>query len=229
MRLDRFLSNAKMGTRNEVKKFIRSGLVTVNGIVVKNEAFHVSEKDVVRLNGKTVAAHRKVYLTFNKPAGYVSDRVEDTASVYDLLDHPYVDELQVAGRLDKDVEGLIILSNDGNFIHRVISPKNHLQKEYLVWFEGDLTIEKIRLVENGLKTGTEEFKPAVVRPIQRGLLSLIITEGKYHQVKKMMALLDLKYSRIRRVRIGNLELGELKPGDFRELSQEEVESLFLNS
>ncbi len=229
MRLDRFLSNAKMGTRSEVKKFIRSGLVSVNGVQIKDEGFHVSEKDVVELRGKIVVPHRKIYLIFNKPAGYVSDRTEDQASVYDLIDHPYLNELQVAGRLDKDVEGLLILSNDGDFIHKIISPKKHIQKEYLVWFEGELTDQKIELVEKGLKIKGEQFKPAVLKYVQPGVLSLVITEGKYHQVKKMMNFLDLKYSRIQRIRIGTIELGSLKPGDFRELSEKEINSLLLNS
>lgn len=229
MRLDRFLSNAKMGTRSEVKKYIKSGLATVNGIVIRDESFHVSEKDVVKLDGKLVLPHRMVYIVFNKPSGYVSDRTENEACIYDLIDHPYLDELQVAGRLDKDVEGLMLLSNDGVFIHKIISPKNHVQKEYLVWFQGELTNWKIELVQKGLKTPTEQFKPAILRSIQPGLLSLTITEGKYHQVKKMMNFLDLHYTKIQRIRIGKIEIGDLKPGDFRELFEDEIKSLFLNS
>lgn len=218
-----------MGTRSEVKKLIRSGLVTVNNLVVKNEDFHVSEDDIVKLNGEIVTPHRKVYLAFNKPIGYVSDRTENQASIYDLIDHPYSDELEVAGRLDKDVEGLMFLSNDGIFIHKVISPKCHMQKEYLVWFQGDLTNQKIEIVEKGLVIGTERFKPATLRLLEPNLLSLIISEGKYHQVKKMMKALNLKYSRIQRIRIGTVELGDMKPGSFRELSEKEIRLLFLDS
>lgn len=229
MRLDRFLSNAKMGTRSEVRKLIRSGFVTVNRVVIRDEGFHISKEDVVELYGRCVLGHKMVYLAFNKPAGYVSDRSENEASVYDLFDHPYIDELQVAGRLDKDVEGLLILSNDGMFIHKIISPKYHVQKEYLVWFQGEITDEKIGVVERGLTIGIEKFKPAMLKVIKPNLLSLVISEGRYHQVKKMMKALNLNYSRIQRIRIGNIELGDIKPGNFRELSEKEVESLFLNS
>ncbi len=228
MRLDRFLSNAKVGTRSEVKKLIRSGSVTVNGIVVKDEAYHICDKDLVQLSGTVVKPHRKVYLVFNKPAGYVSDRTEDEASIYDLIDHPYSDELQVAGRLDKDVEGLLILSNDGSFIHRIISPKWHVEKEYLVHFEGELTSQKIQAVSEGLEVGVERFKPAKIRLLTPGLLSLTIREGKYHQVKKMMKALDLRYTKIQRIRIGNITLGNLRFGEFRELSEQEIKLLFLN-
>lgn len=218
-----------MGTRSEVKKLIRSGLVTVNNMVIKNEAYHVSEDDIVRLDGEIVIPHRKVYLVFNKPIGYVSDRTEDQACIYDLIDHPYSDELEVAGRLDKDVEGLMLLSNDGIFIHKLISPKHNIKKEYLVWFRGELTNQKIEIVEKGLVIGTERFKPATLRSLEPNLLSLVISEGKYHQVKKMMRALDLKYLRIQRIRIGTIELGDMKPGSFRELSEKEIKSLFLDS
>lgn len=218
-----------MGTRSEVKKLIRSGFVTVNGTVVRDEGSHISKEDTVELYGKLVLPHRMVYLALNKPVGYVSDRTENEASVYDLVDHPYIDELQVAGRLDKDVEGLVLLSNDGIFIHKIISPKYHVKKEYLVWFQGELTQEKIEVVERGLTIGTEKFKPAKLKLIKPNLLSLVISEGRYHQVKRMMKALNLNYSRIQRIRIGTIELGDMNPGDFRELSGEEIESLFLNS
>jgi 16S rRNA pseudouridine516 synthase len=225
MRLDRFLANAKIGTRSEVRKIIKKGEISVNGEIVKNISFHINETDIVEYMGKTVVPYRKIYLIFNKPAGFVSDKTNAQPSVFDLIDHPFIDQMHVAGRLDKDVEGLLILTNDGLFTHRLISPKFHVEKEYMIWFEGNLTAEKIQIVENGIVLAQNRFKPAKIKLLSSNIMTLTITEGKYHQVKKMIKIMGLTYRKIKRIRIGNINLGNMSTGNYRELDENELNEL----
>lgn len=226
MRLDRFLSNAKVISRRQIKKIIRKGSVTVNDRVVKDPSFAVGDGDEVKLNGELVTLKDKIYIVLNKPSGYTCTTSDREPSVLNLVDHPYVSKLHIAGRLDKDVEGLIILTNDGDFTHRLISPKYHVEKEYRIEVEQDLTEEMIERTAAGIKFSNYIFRPATVRQLERGLISLIITEGKYHQVKNMMRALGLDYGRITRVRIGPIRLGNLQNSQWRELTREQVSHLF---
>jgi len=152
VRLDRFLSNAHVGTRSEVRDYIRNGMVEVNSRVIKDPAYHVSDKDIITLDGEQVSGHRNVYILLHKPAGYVSTTSENEPSVLNLVDHPYLGELHIAGRLDKDVEGLLILTNDGDFTHKLISPKRHVEKEYYIYTTKPAIVSDYmkQLVENGM-------------------------------------------------------------------------------
>ncbi|AEH51293.1 pseudouridine synthase [Pseudothermotoga thermarum] len=228
MRLDRYLSNAKVGSRSYVKKLIREGLVKVNNVVVTDPSFEVKPEDKVFLEGNPVAPHRLVYLVFNKPAGYVSDRTDYEASIFDLIDHPYIDELHVAGRLDKDVEGMMILTNDGQFTHKLISPKYKIEKEYHVIFRGKIDQEKLSKAHQGVYIDGEKFTPKKIEVISDNLLCIVLTEGKHHEVKKILKYLGVEYEKIKRVRIGKLSLQNLEPGTFKELSEEEKQLLLLN-
>lgn len=224
IRLDRYLSNAGLGSRSQVRKLIKLGSVRVNGRVVKNASFEVNEGDVVEYLGKTVEAPKHLYFIMNKPTGYVCDRTED-ATVFDLIDHPRVDQLHVAGRLDRDVEGLIILTTDGHFTHVLIDPKSLLEREYIVQVRGLLTEKMKRTVESGISVGKVQFAPATIEQVQEGLVRLILTEGKYHEVKRILKSIGLEYERIRRVRFANLTLNDLKPGEWRSLSDTEINQL----
>lgn len=231
-RLDRFLANAHVGTRSEVKHLIRAGLVTVNSQVIKDPSYKVSEDDKIEVEGKVVEAHRKVYIMLNKPAGYVSTTSDLERTVLALIDHPYARELHIAGRLDKDVEGLLILTNDGDFTHRIISPKKHVEKEYIIETEKPVIIsEKMRQkLEKGLKLkdGTV-LLPAKIRQVDDFTISITVHEGKYHQIKRMCEALGILWKKIRRIRIGRLTIGDLKLGEWRELTEEDVKKLFEKS
>lgn len=229
IRLDRFLSNAHVGSRTEVKMYIKDGRVKVNGETVYNPAFYVTEEDVITIDDVTVEAHRFVYIILNKPAGFVSTTSENEPSVLNLVEHPYVSELHIAGRLDKDVEGLLILTNDGEFTHRLISPKKKVEKEYYIYPKKPVTItqEMEVVVERGLEVDGEKFLPGRIRQIDERTVSITIIEGKYHQIKKMCKKLGIEWGKIKRVRIGGLILDQtLKPGAWRELTKDEVKKVF---
>lgn len=231
VRLDRFLANAHVGTRSEVRRLIKSGAVTVSGVVVTDPSFKVYPRDEVEVEGKLVAPHRKVYIALNKPAGYVSTTSDREPSVLALINHPYISELHIAGRLDKDVEGLLILTNDGEFTHRLISPKSHVEKEYLIELDGEATVDERlkRRFESGivLEDGTKTL-PARIEAVGRDVVSITLVEGKYHQIKRMCKAVGLRWKRIVRVRIGCLLLEGLGPGEWRELTTEEASQLTKN-
>ncbi|ONN27160.1 RNA-binding protein S4 [Thermosipho affectus] len=220
MRLDKFLANAKVGSRKDVKKIIKAGIVSVNGIIIKNPEFKVNYNDIIKVNDQTITPYHKVYIIFNKPSGYTSSKSEYERNIFEFITHPYVENLHIAGRLDKDVEGLLLITNDGEFTHKVISPKYNVEKEYLVEINGMLTVEMIKKAKKGitLKNG-RSFKPAIIKEIDNNLISIIITEGKYHEVKLLLKSLGLFYKKIERIRIGNLNLYDfnLKKGDWIEI------------
>lgn len=221
MRLDKYLSNSGVGSRTEVRRLIRDGQVRVNHQVVKDPAFDVSENDVVECSGQRVEPFRHVYVVVHKPAGYVCDRVDD-ANVFDLLNEPWVHRLHVAGRLDRDVEGVVILTSDGWFTHLLIDPKSRLEREYLIYTDGKLTDEMKHLVAAGIKLGEEKFAPAKIEEVADGLVRIVLTEGKYHEVKKILRAIGLNYKKIVRTRFENITIENLSPGQYRNLTQEEI-------
>lgn len=221
IRLDRFLANAHVGSRSEVRRLIKTGAVTVNGVIVREPSQKISHGDVVSVHGRVVESHRNVYIVLNKPRGYVSTTSSREPSVLLLVDHPYASELHIAGRLDKDVEGLLILTNDGDFTHKVISPKSNVEKEYVVETWETVTIDTtvIREFENGLLLDDGRVTlPARITQLDEKTVSITLREGRYHQVKRMCSAVGLRYKRIVRVRIGGLELASLPTGSWRELS-----------
>lgn len=231
IRLDRFLANAHIGSRAEVKRYIKDKRIKVNGEIITDPGFHISGRDVVTIDDNPVIAHHFVYIMLNKPAGFVSTTAENEPSVLNLIEHPYINELHIAGRLDKDVEGLLIITNDGDFTHNLISPKKHIEKEYYIYTRTPVFVsEQMKNdVEKGLEVDGEKFLPGKIRQIDEKIISMTIVEGKYHQVKKMCKKLGIDWEKIKRIRIGKLRLDEtLKPGEWRELSQEEVRKIFEN-
>jgi len=224
LRLDRYLANSGVGTRSQVKELIRDGRVRVNDRIVTDPSFKVKENDVVECLNERVEPPRHVYLVLFKPAGYVCDKVDD-ANIFDLIDHPRSREFHVAGRLDRDVEGLLIVTTDGWFTHLLIDPKSRLEREYLVWVEGKIDDEMKRRVEVGLKLNQERFAPAKIEEVEEGLVRLVLTEGKYHEVKRIITAIGLRYKRIVRTRFENITLENLVVGAYRHLSDEEVKTI----
>ncbi|MDI6862177.1 MAG: pseudouridine synthase [Pseudothermotoga sp.] len=224
MRLDRYLANSGVGTRSQVKKLIRNGHVSVNGKIVRDPSFKVKENDAVECLNQRVEPPTHIYLALYKPTGYVCDRVDD-ANIFDLIVHAKFRELHVAGRLDRDVEGLVILTTDGSFTHLLIDPKSRLEREYLVWVEGKIDDEMKKMVETGLTLNQERFAPAKIEKVEEGLVRLVLTEGKYHEVKRIITAIGLRYKRIVRTRFENITLQGLTPGEYRQLKDEEIKAI----
>ena len=233
MRLDRFLSECGCGTRSEVKKIIKNGCVKLNGETVKKADIQINEaEDEVTVNGNILIYNEFVYYMLNKPAGYVSaTRDNRDRTVMELLeDEDKGEDIFPVGRLDKDTEGLLILSNDGKMAHNILSPKKHVKKTYFVRVDGKVKDEHIEMFRNGVDIGEKKpTLPAELRIIEAGDVSeveLTICEGKFHQVKRMFKVLGLEVIFLKRIKMGSLSLDEnLKPGQYRRITDKELEML----
>lgn len=233
MRLDKFLCETGFGTRSEVKAFLKKGLVTVNGESVKKPEQKIDENiDAVVCNGKKAVYAEFVYLMLHKPAGVVSateDRRERT--VLELLaEGERKKDVFPAGRLDKDTEGLLLLTNDGELAHMLLSPKKHVDKTYYAKIDGEVTKEHVIRFSEGLDIGEKKpTLPAKLEVLVSGEQSEIrvtLHEGKFHQVKRMFEAVGCKVTYLKRLSMGTLTLdGELKPGEYRHLTEEEIKSL----
>lgn len=229
MRLDKFLAHANYGTRREVKKIIRSGWVSVNDQIVKNDDFKIDEsKDIICVDNEQVIYQQFYYIMLNKPNGYVSATIDDRyPTVIDLIYEDYALDLFPVGRLDLDTEGLLLLTNDGSLSHELLSPKKHVDKEYYVELEKEYSEQDIKTLEAGVAINDQEVcKEAKVKRIDNNKMMLIIQEGKYHQVKRMMHAIDNEVTYLKRVRMGTLKLDKTLPlGEYRALNEEEIKML----
>lgn len=233
IRLDKFLTDMGCGTRSIIKNLVRKGKVSVNGEIIKKPEIKINEdEDVVLLDGEEIRYNRYEYFMLNKPDGYVSattDRNEKT--VLDLLKaEDRRKDLFPVGRLDKDTEGLLVISNDGEMAHKILSPKNHIAKTYYVKVNGRIENEHIDTFEKGIDIGEKNItKPGILKIIKSGDISeaeLTIYEGKFHQVKRMFEVVGMKVVYLKRIKMGTLGLDEtLKPGEYRRLTLEETEQL----
>ncbi len=228
-RLDKIISEAGLCSRRDCERLARRGLITVNGLIVKNSAEKVADDAIIELDGEPVARRREVVCIMNKPSGFVTSTDDDrNPTVMELLPDDMLRQKVVpAGRLDKDTEGLLVFTNNGELLHKLISPKHEIRKVYYVEHEGDVTAKEIEKAEKGieLKDGTV-CKSAVIERLEEGKSTICIREGMYHQVKRMYAALGLHVNYLRRIQIGNLPLADLKPSEVRELSKEEINLLF---
>lgn len=230
MRLDKFLCENGYGTRSQVKLLIRQGNVSVNGTLCKTADFKVDEnKDSVTVNGTELVYTKNVYYMFHKPAGCVSatkDNRDKTVLDY-LKKEDYREDIFPVGRLDKDTEGLLLLTNDGDLAHRLLSPKKHVPKTYYVKLQKPLMKEEIHLLEEGVDIGEEKKTlPAKVQVTNDTEILLTISEGKFHQVKRMLHAVGNEVVYLKRLSMGTLTLDEhLKTGEYRALTGEELEKL----
>ncbi|BBM45841.1 pseudouridine synthase [Leptotrichia trevisanii] len=250
MRLDKFLANSGIGTRKEVKDILKNRKISVNDIFVKDGKIQIDEKkDIVKYENKIVNYKPFVYIMMNKPAGVIS-ATEDNhhKTVIDLLNDEYrTYDIFPVGRLDIDTEGLLLLTNDGVLSHNLLSPKKHVDKKYYVKIANPLSEDDIKMLENGIKL-EENFvtKKAKVEIICNGsekesknsdfdenknnknenLVYITISEGKFHQVKRMFKAVNNEVIYLKRVKMGNLLLDEkLELGEYRELTEEELNNL----
>ena len=228
-RLDKFLCDSGVGTRSQVKLILKSGRVTVDGVAEKDAARKIDpQTQVVCLDGQKLGGMQRMVLMLNKPAGFVTateDKQEKT--VMELLPEAYRHmDLKPVGRLDKATEGLLLFTNDGDLLHRLISPKKEVPKVYYAQHESTATEEDVAAFAAGLtlRDGTV-CRPAVLKPIGEGESLITVCEGKYHQVRRMMASRGMTVTYLERRKEGNLCLGDLPRGQIRELSEEEILAL----
>ncbi len=230
MRVDKLLSNVGVASRAELKKYCKQGLISVNGKVINNPGVQVdSESDDIRFNGEKIVYREFVYIMLNKPDGYISATFDKyDPIVLDLIDQSYlVFEPFPVGRLDKDTEGLLVLTNDGQLAHRVLSPKKHVPKTYYAKIQGKVTEEDILafekgvILDDGYETMPSQLK--ILKSDDMSEIELTIHEGKFHQVKRMFESVGKKVVYLKRLSMGKLKLDEsLKLGEYRELTEEEV-------
>jgi 16S rRNA pseudouridine516 synthase len=228
-RLDKFLCDSGVGTRSQVKLILKSGRVSVDGKIVKDSSIKFDPAAVeVCLDGETLGGKRRVVLMLNKPAGFVTateDKQDKT--VMELLPKEYAHlDVKPVGRLDKATEGLLLFTNDGELLHRLISPKKEVPKVYYARHEGTATEEDVQAFQNGLtlRDGLECL-PAKLQPIGAGESLITVCEGKYHQVRRMMASRSMTVTYLERRQEGGLTLGDLPRGRVRELTDGEIAAL----
>jgi len=227
MRLDKFLCEMNIGSRSQVKTYIKQGLVSVNDIPAKSADMKIDENTAkIAFKGQILSYQKFVYYMLNKPAGVVSATQDNTAdTVVSLLGDCYRKDIFPVGRLDKDTTGLLLLTNDGELAHSMLSPKKHVDKIYQVTIARPLSASDINKLEQGVDIGEEALTlPAKVEVTGTNSILLTIHEGKFHQVKRMLQAVNNQVIALKRLGFGPLLLDEaLDAGSFRELTDEEVE------
>lgn len=226
-RLDKFLTQIPVGTRSQVKDMIKKGRVCVNGVHASKPELKVDpENDNITLDGKKLFYSQYAYYMLNKPAGVITatmDKKKET--VLDLLDDKRKDLFPV-GRLDIDTEGLLLITNDGELCHRLLSPKHHVDKCYLAKTDLPIPADAVKKIEEGIDLGDFTSMPAKLEILGDCEAKVIVQEGKFHQVKRMFEAVGVTVVYLKRLSMGSLKLDEtLAPGESRALTQEELECL----
>lgn len=230
MRLDKYLTECSGYSRKETKQLIGKGRVSINGEVVKRPECKVEpERDEIILDGNRLTFVEFEYYMLNKPAGVVSATTDSRdTTVVELLNGISNKELFPVGRLDKDTEGLLILTNDGELAHRLLSPKYHVDKTYYVELDNEIKDEDIKVFETGMDIGEKKMtKPARLERITSKSAYVTICEGKYHQIKRMFAACGKQVLYLKRISMGGIQLDEaLGEGEFRPLTEGEMRLLW---
>ena len=232
IRLDKYLADMGVGTRSEVKKYIKQGKISVDGQVVKSADLKIEiETQSVTYQGQPVGYEEFEYYMLHKPAGVVSATTDvKDKTVIDLITDKKRKDLFPVGRLDKDTEGLLLITNDGDMAHRLLAPKKHVDKVYYARIDGRVTDEDVKAFREGISIGQGEVaKPAKLEILKADEISEIhvtIQEGKFHQVKRMFHTIGKEVLYLKRLSMGSLVLDESLPlGAYRKLTREELEDL----
>ena len=231
MRLDKYLSDMNVGTRTEIKKAVRSGRVTVDGEIAGNPGLSVNETSSVFYKGKEILYEVFSYYMLNKPSGVITateDRFQKT--VLDLLPDDRRKDLSPVGRLDKDTEGLLLITNDGDLNHRLLSPKHHVDKRYYARIQGQVDTSDVQAFAEGIRLDDDLLcMPAHLEILESGDISeieVVIQEGKFHQIKRMFEAVGKKVIYLKRLSMGSLVLDPtLSPGEWRRLTDDEIKGL----
>lgn len=227
MRLDKYLSESGFCSRSEAGKFVRGGRVTVDGEILRDPSKHIAETAVVTCDGHPIQWSRYQYIMLHKPTGYVSSTDDKGRTVMELLP-PACIRLGMfpCGRLDIDTTGLLLVTNDGPGAHDWLSPRHHVTKTYAFTCAAPLTESAIGQMEAGLSLGDFTSQPAKVELVTPQSGEITITEGKFHQIKRMFQAVDNEITSLKRLRFGTLVLDEaLEPGQWRYLTEEEIAAL----
>ncbi|HAZ91185.1 MAG TPA: 16S rRNA pseudouridine(516) synthase [Eubacterium sp.] len=230
LRLDKLLCDMGIDSRSEVKKLIKSGAVKVDGICIKDSSYKCDISSEITVSGRKIIYQQYIYIMLNKPSGYLSaneDKRDKT--VFDLIESDRKKDMFCVGRLDKDTEGLLLLTNDGELSHRLLSPKSHVPKTYYLQVDGILDEEDVKRAAEGITYAGDDYKPSHLEILEAdksagtSKAKLTIYEGKFHQVKNMMLALGKKVTYLKRLSMGRLMLDEkLCIGEYRELTKEEL-------
>lgn len=228
MRLDKFLANMGVGTRSEVKQLLKKGAVKVNQNIVKLPKLHINpNSDEIMVNDEVVSYIDKVYIMLNKPKGYISATEDELhPTIIDLI--PEYAHLNIfpVGRLDKDTEGLLLVTNDGQFNHEVMNPNKHVSKTYEVYSKHPITQFDIDKFKSGIELSDGKLKPAILKKVDDYVSHVTIYEGKYHQVKRMFHSIENEVIELKRIKIAQLELDHnLDLGSYRLLTQIDFDNL----
>ena len=225
MRLDKYLVECGIGSRKEVKKIIDGKLVSVNDKIISSPKENIDEeKDIVKYRDEIIKYKKFRYYILNKKSGYIT-AVDDPRdkTVMDLLPEWVIKkDLAPVGRLDKDTEGLLLLTNDGQLNHRLLSPKSHVDKTYYAELEKNISEDDLEKLRNGVDIGGYMTMPALAEKIEDKKIHLTIKEGKFHQVKKMLEAVENKVVYLKRISFGNLKLNDMELGEVREVNLEDI-------
>lgn len=225
MRLDKYLADMKIGTRSQVKELIKKGHIKINGQVVKKSDYKVESSDIIKYDNEQVDYVEYEYIILNKPQGYLSATEDNYDKTIMELIYSKRKDLVPVGRLDKDSEGLILITNDGQLNHKLLDPKNHVDKKYYVEVDTKLVDNAEDLFKEPMDLGDFITKPAKFEKIDDYHAYLTISEGKFHQVKRMFSKIGSEVIYLKRISFKNLVLGDLKIGEYRYLTDEELEIL----
>ena len=232
MRVDKMIGNANLDTRRNIKRNAKKGALVINGELVKDTSTQVDPNvDEVFYMGEFVDYFENIYIMMNKPSGYLSATIDEDPTVIDLLDPFYQNlELSIAGRLDKDTRGLLLISTDGKFVHKVTSPNSNIEKTYFVETRDDIDESFIEKFQEGVEIKEEAYiaRPAKLEIIDERKAMVKVTEGKFHLVKRLFSNLGNEVVSLKRTAIGELSLDpHLEEGSYRELTEEELD-LFID-
>ncbi len=229
MRLDKYISHFTDLSRKDVKRVIKARSVSVDDDIVTDPSKHIDIQQTVKLNGDVILSYGPRYFMLNKPQGYVcATKDSEHPTVLDLLDEPRKNQLQIAGRLDIDTTGLVLITDDGQWNHRITSPHKACGKVYDVELKNDLPEDAVERFLNGIQLEGEKklTQPAELDVIYRNEATVILQEGKYHQIKRMFAAIGNHVTRLHRRQIGQIMLDNLlEPGEYRALTNEEINSI----
>lgn len=235
IRLDKYLADMSVGTRSRVKSMIGKGKIKVNGNIIKDASIKINKsEDKIEVFDNTIEYKAFEYYMLNKPAGVITATEDNRQkTVLELITDRKRKDLFPVGRLDRDTEGLLLITNDGELAHNLLSPKKHVDKTYYVETDRSVSENEVKLIQNGVDIGEEKLTlPAILRvcdnvSTDKNAYELTICEGKFHQVKRMFQAVGAKVTYLKRLRMGTLVLDEkLKSGEYRALKPEEIEALY---
>ncbi|NVP17344.1 rRNA pseudouridine synthase [Candidatus Gracilibacteria bacterium] len=228
MRVDKYLSNIGIASRKDIAYFFKQGLIYINGNMCLKGDFKLKNNDEIEIDGKKIIYKENIYMILNKPVNYVSSNKDESSYLsykHLISDTYYIEIVEIVGRLDVDTTGLLLLTNNGKLIHKLIHPKKDIFKKYYVKAKEILSEDDIKKLESGVKIDDFITKPALVKRLSENEIELSISEGKFHQIKKMLLSINNEVVKLHRLSIGEIQLGDLEIGKYRFLNQNEINYL----